>query len=107
MLQQEQFDDFVIATGRSVSLEYFVSRAFEHFGLRWSDHTKTDKTLLRPSDIRFGAADPSRAQQLLGWSAKSNVDDVIAFMCNAAASELARTQRLAHHGDSASYGAKN
>lgn len=107
MLQQERLDDFVIATRRSVSQEYFVSRAFKHFGLSWRDHTQIDSTLLRPSDIRFGAADPSRAHQVLGWKARPNVDDVIAGMCQTAAGEIQQTQRLAHRCDDVIHGAKN
>jgi GDPmannose 4,6-dehydratase len=92
MLQQEQVQDFVIATGRSVSLEYFVARAFERVGLDWRRHVQIDGSLLRPSDIRYGSADPSRASRLLDWRATHQVDDVIEAMCDAAASDLcART----------------
>ena len=94
MLQQEQLDDFVIATGRSVSLEYFVSRVFEHFGLNWRAHVRTDSALLRPSDIRYGAADPSRAHRVLGWQARSHVDDVIAGMAQAAEADLRNSSRV-------------
>ena len=88
MLQQESLQDYVIATGRSVSLEYFVARAFQSVGLEWRQHVRLDSTLLRPSDIRYGAADPSRATQRLGWTAQRQVDDVIDAMCRAAESEL-------------------
>jgi GDPmannose 4,6-dehydratase len=91
ILQQEQLGDFVIATGRSVSLEYFVSRAFNHFGLDWRTHSRIDSNLLRPSDIRHGAADPSRALQVLGWRAAHDVDDVIDSMARAAQADLARS----------------
>ncbi len=84
MLQQNQLDDFVIATGRSVSLEYFVARAFEFYGMDWRDHSTIDAALLRPSDIRFGSANPSRAFEVLGWKARHDVDDVIRTMCEAA-----------------------
>ena len=87
MLQQETPADFVIATGRSVSLEYFVERAFEYFGLDWRHHVETDPSLLRPSDIKFGAADPSLAHLELGWQAMRDVDDVVRDMCSAAAAE--------------------
>ena len=84
MLQQNRLDDFVIATGRSVSLEYFVARVFEFFDMDWRDHSTIDVALLRPSDIRFGSADPSRAFDVLGWKARHDVDDVILAMCEAA-----------------------
>lgn len=84
MLQQDDMADYVIATGRSVSLEYFVERAFGHFGLDWRDHVHHDPELLRPSDIRFGAANPALAAQRLGWKAPHDVDFVVSEMCLAA-----------------------
>jgi GDPmannose 4,6-dehydratase len=84
MLQQAQHEDFVIATGRSVSLEYFVERAFACVDLEWRHHVDHDKSLLRPTDIRYGAADPSYAAQRLGWRAQHDVDHVISDMCQAA-----------------------
>lgn len=83
MLQQERPRDFVIATGRTVSLRYFVERAFAHFGLDWQQHVRQDQALLRPSDIRRGAADPARAARQLGWAARFDVDQVIDEMCRA------------------------
>ncbi len=95
MLQQQSLDDYVIATGHSVSLEYFVARTFESVGLDWRDHVEHDSTLLRPSDIRHGSADPARAAQLLGWKATRHVDDVIDDMCRAARADLERRDGLA------------
>ncbi len=84
MLQQEKPDDFVIATGRTVSLEYFVERAFSHFGLDWKLHVESDTSLLRPSDIRSGKANPAKAAEILGWRSHLDVDGVIERMCNVA-----------------------
>lgn len=84
MLQQEQAIDLVIATGRSVSLRHFVAKAFEHFGLDWQQHVEHDPTLLRPSDIVHGAADPTLARQVIGWQATLDVDAVVTAMCRAA-----------------------
>ena len=83
MLQQDQADDFVIATGRTVSLEYFVEKTFTHFGLDWREHVESDKLLLRPSDIQFGSGSPAKAKQLLGWQSTLDVDGVISNMCSA------------------------
>lgn len=88
MLQHRQPMDFVIATGRSESLEYFAERAFAHFGLDWRAHVTSDASLLRPSDIERGAADASLAQRELGWRPRADVDDVIRVMCEAASNEL-------------------
>jgi GDPmannose 4,6-dehydratase len=83
MLQLADMQDFVIATGRTVSLEYFVHKAFESVGLDWRVHVRQDASLLRPSDIRRGAGDPSLARSQLGWQAKWDVDRVISAMCGA------------------------
>lgn len=92
MLQQPQVQDLVIATGRSVSLEYFVERTFAHFGLDWRKHVRNDAALLRPSDIHYGAADPARARRLLDWQARLQVEDVITRMCEAASTTDPVTQ---------------
>ena len=63
IMQQEQPDDFVIATGRSESLEYFVARAFAHFGLDWHDHVTIEKSLFRPSDIAISSGNPAKAKR--------------------------------------------
>jgi GDPmannose 4,6-dehydratase len=84
MLQQECADDYVIATGRTVSLQYFSERAFAFFDLDCKAHTEQDPQLLRPSDIRYGRADASFAADRLGWHAQHDVDDVIDEMCMAA-----------------------
>lgn len=84
MLQQDKPDDFVIATGRTVSLGYFVEQAFAHFGLDWQAHVQIDQSLMRPSDIREGKGDPTKALTQLGWKARTDVDGVIHAMCRAA-----------------------
>lgn len=84
-LQQNEAADLVITTGRSVPLEHFVAAAFGHFGLNWRQHVQQDPALLRPSDIKYGAADPALAAQRLGWKATLDVDRVVAEMCQAAA----------------------
>jgi GDPmannose 4,6-dehydratase len=99
MLQHDRPDDYVIATGRTVSLEYFVQKTFKQFGLDWRQHVQQDVTLLRPSDIRFGSADASFAATQLGWQACFDVDFVISEMCKAAqnlstpAARLGQAQR--------------
>jgi GDPmannose 4,6-dehydratase len=93
MLQAPKPRDYIIATGRTVSLEYFVDRAFAFFGLHWREHVSTDASLLRPSDIAYGAGDPSLAAKDLGWRARHDVDDVIRQMCETAVA--LEPQRLA------------
>ena len=91
MLQQQTPDDFVIATGRTVSLEYFVIRVFQNFDLDWRKHVSVDDALRRPSDIHIGAANPGKAASALGWKAHFDVDQVIDSMC-AASRDAVRDQ---------------
>jgi len=80
MLQQKIPEDFVIATGKSVSLEYFIEKAFFYHGLSWKNHVLIDSSFMRPSDIEYGGADPRKAEFTLGWKAKYDIDDVIRMM---------------------------
>jgi GDPmannose 4,6-dehydratase len=87
IVQQQQPDDFLIATGRSESLEYFTAQAFAHYGLDWSEHVTIEKDLFRPSDIGISSGNPAKAKEVLGWSARTDVDGVIANMCDALETE--------------------
>jgi len=69
MLQQEKADDFVIATGQSISLKEFVVFAFDILNLNWKEHVSYDDELLRPTDILKGLANPKKAQNILNWQA--------------------------------------
>jgi GDPmannose 4,6-dehydratase len=77
MLQQEQPEDFVIATGETNSLEDFVAVAFEAVGLSWREHVVSDPSLLRPSEIMISKGNPNKALKKLGWRANRKMRDVI------------------------------
>jgi len=77
MLQLDTATDFVIASGRSHSLEYFVSRCFELLGLDWKDHVESDPALFRATDIATSYGNPARARQMLGWEAKVGFDEML------------------------------
>jgi GDPmannose 4,6-dehydratase len=81
MLQQPAPRDLVIATGRTVSLEYFVDRAFKHFGLDWRAHVELDQSLARPSEIMMSRANPEQAKAVLGWRSEKTIEDIVASMC--------------------------
>jgi GDPmannose 4,6-dehydratase len=83
LLQRDTPLDMVIATGRTVSLEYFVKSAFEYFELDWRAHVVQDHALLRPSDISYSSANTHLAATELGWTARHSVDDVVRNMCRA------------------------
>ncbi len=77
MLQIDQPEDFIIGTGRTESLEYIVERAFGYLNLNWKEFVTVDDSLLRPAEILCSAANPERAEKVLGWKARIDVDGVI------------------------------
>lgn len=83
MLQQEQPDDYVIATGESSSLEDFVAAAFASVDLDWREHVVIDSSLLRPTDLAVGRGNPAKAKNQLGWEAKYKMKDVVQMMVKA------------------------
>jgi GDPmannose 4,6-dehydratase len=83
MLQQDQPDDYVIATGQSYSLEEFVAEAFNYVGLNWHDYVVTDKSLYRPTDLAVSRGNPAKAIEKLGWQAKYKMPDVVRMMVEA------------------------
>lgn len=80
MLQQDVADDFVIATGRSVSLEQFIELAFSEFNLDSRKYVVIQEQLFRPSDHKASYGDPNKAASELGWVASSSVEDVVKNM---------------------------
>ena len=83
MLQQNQPDDYVIATGTSRKLEDFVAHTFSELNLDWKEYVVADKRLLRPTDIALGKGKPAKAKQELGWQAKSQMSDIVSMMIQA------------------------
>lgn len=82
MLQQEQADDYVIATGHTTKLRDFIRVVFETVGLHWPDHVRTDPSFLRPTDIAEGHANPDKALKRLGWAANHRMEEVARLMVN-------------------------
>lgn len=83
MLQQEEPDDYVIATGESSSLEEFVAAAFASLDLDWRNYVVIDNSLLRPTDLAVGRGNPAKAKNKLGWQAKFKMKDVVKMMVEA------------------------
>ncbi|OYY21088.1 MAG: GDP-mannose 4,6-dehydratase [Polynucleobacter sp. 24-46-87] len=80
MLQQDKPQDFVIATGTTITLEEFVKTAFEQVNLNWMDYVIQDPSLFRPTDLAIGRADPSKAQKTLDWEASTKGIEVVKKM---------------------------
>lgn len=88
MLQQENPDDFIIATGHTISLEDFTKLTFDYLELEMNDHIIINESLMRPSDILYSKGNPSKANEILKWKAKTNVEELIRIMIQ---SELSNT----------------
>ncbi|MBT5434929.1 MAG: GDP-mannose 4,6-dehydratase [Rhodospirillaceae bacterium] len=80
MLQQDEADDYVVATGQSHTLEDFVARAFDAVGLDWHDHVDSDPELMRPADLSRSRGDASKAADVLGWRASMAMPGVVKAM---------------------------
>ena len=80
MLQQEEPDDYVIATGISHSVKDLVEVAFSHLGLDWQDYVKYDPMLFRPADVDHLLGDPAKAKAKLGWKPKVTFEELVKMM---------------------------
>ena len=93
MLQQDQPDDYVVATGTAHSVQQLVEVAFGHAGLDWRRHVKTDPALLRPAEVDHLIGDPSRATQVLGWEPTVDFDGLVKMMVEADLARLRANRR--------------
>ncbi|MCB2185438.1 MAG: GDP-mannose 4,6-dehydratase [Deltaproteobacteria bacterium] len=77
MLQAPEADDYVIAGGRSSSLEELVAAFFGHFGLDWQEHVVIDPKLFRPADIDEIYGDAGKAKARLGWDFSLSLPELV------------------------------
>ncbi len=81
MLQQDQPDDFVLATGETHSIEELVERAFAEVGIEnWADHVRQDPKFLRPAEVDLLIGDPSKAKRVLGWEPEVDFATLVKMM---------------------------
>jgi GDPmannose 4,6-dehydratase len=80
MLQQDQPDDYVIATGKTYTVEYLVQVAFERAGLDWKKFVKLDPAFLRPAEVDLLVGDPAKAKKQLGWEPSVSFEQMIHMM---------------------------
>jgi GDPmannose 4,6-dehydratase len=83
MLQQDTPDDFVIATGETNSVRRCVEIAFDHAGIEWEPHVRLDDSLKRPAEVDLLVGDASKAERVLGWTPKTNFEQLIRLMVDA------------------------
>jgi GDPmannose 4,6-dehydratase len=80
MLQQEEPDDYVIATNESHSVKEFVEKAFHYLDLNWEDYVKTHEKYKRPLDVNYLQGDYSKAKKKLNWEPKIKFDKLVEIM---------------------------
>jgi GDPmannose 4,6-dehydratase len=98
MLQADEADDYVIATGEVHSAEEFVAAAFEHVGLDWREHVRFDEEFARgASDAPALVGDASKIRERLGWEPEVRFDELVKMLVDADVEELrAETAAEAH-----------
>lgn len=83
MLQQEEPDDYVIATGTMHTVRRLAEIAFGHAGLNWKEYVETDPAFFRPAEVDLLIGDSSKAKEKLGWEPKVGFEELIEMMVDA------------------------
>jgi GDPmannose 4,6-dehydratase len=89
MLQQDQPDDYVVATGLAHSVRDLVEVAFSRVGLDWQKYVRVDPAFLRPAEVDHLIGDPTKAQTVLGWHANVDFTGLVEMMVDADMARLA------------------
>ncbi len=95
MLQQEEPDDYVVATGETHTVRELVEVSFARLGLNWEEHVIIDPAFVRPAEVDLLIGDPSHAKAKLGWTPKTSFRQLVELMVDA---DLARLSRLKAEG---------
>ncbi len=80
MLQQDTPDDYVVATGRTHTVQRLVEIAFDCVGRNWQDYVVQDEKFMRPAEVDLLVGDPSKARQVLGWEPQVSFERMIEIM---------------------------
>jgi GDPmannose 4,6-dehydratase len=83
MLQQDQAGDYVVGTGDAHSVREFLDEAFGYAGLNWEDYVRIDPRYFRPLEVNHLRADPSKAEQDLGWKPRTCFSELVRIMVDA------------------------
>ncbi|MEA5602963.1 GDP-mannose 4,6-dehydratase [Nostoc sp. UHCC 0252] len=91
MLQKDQPDDYVIATGETHSVREFLELAFNYVNLNWQDYVEFDERYLRPSEVELLIGDATKARQNLGWTPSVTFEELVSLMVEADLQALGHT----------------
>jgi len=90
MLQQDQPDDYVIATGKAHSVRDLVELAFARAGVQWQEHVRVDPALVRPAEVDHLIGDSGKARRVLGWEPTVDFKGLVEMMFDADLDRLSR-----------------
>ncbi|MGH2906456.1 MAG: GDP-mannose 4,6-dehydratase [Solirubrobacterales bacterium] len=90
MLQQDEPEDFVIATGETHTVREFAEKAFAHVGLNMEDYVEIDPAYYRPTEVELLIGDASKAKQKLGWEPKVGFEELVQIMVDADMEDLTK-----------------
>jgi GDPmannose 4,6-dehydratase len=95
MLQQDNPDDYVIATGETHTVRQFCQEAFGHLGLDWEKYVVVDPKLYRPAEVDLLVGDYGKAKRVLGWEPAVNFKELVRIMVDA---DMASLQKQMANG---------
>lgn len=95
MLQHDEPDDFVVATGESISIRDFLSIVFDYLDLDWEQYVDTDPRFYRPAEVDYLLGDAAKAKTVLGWTPKHDIRSLARMMVD---HDLEQEARLARAG---------
>lgn len=98
ILQHDEGDDFVIATGETHTVQEFAEAAFDHVGLDWKKYVKHDQRYERPAEVDLLIGDAAKAKKILGWEPKVRFKDLVGIMVDADIDLLSREAPRKHLG---------
>jgi len=94
MMQQDEPDDYVVATGEMHSVREFLEISFGHVNLDWHDYVQTDQSLLRPAEVDLLRGDATKAREKLGWQPQVSFAELVRMMVESDLAEAKREQAL-------------
>jgi GDPmannose 4,6-dehydratase len=93
MLQRDEPDDYVVATGKAYSVKDFLERVFSSLDLDWKRYVEQDERYFRPAEVDLLLGDSSKARTELGWNPETSFDELVGMMVESDA-RLAEKEKL-------------
>lgn len=98
MLQQDNPDDYVIATGRTTTVREMCKLAFKYVGLDYQDYVVIDPKFFRPAEVEILVGNPAKAREKIGWEAKTSLEQLIHLMVDADLNRVYQELTLKNNG---------